>query len=325
MKVSIVSTVLNEAKYLEEFLDSLFSQSQLPDEVVIADGGSTDKTLEILSNFSKKEPRLKIVKATGSNISVGRNAAIKVATGNIIAVTDAGARVSKDWLENLVAGLSESSQVASGFFAPTARTTYEKSLASVTVPVVSEIEPDKFLPSSRSVAFYKEAWEKVHGYPTWLPICEDLVFDLKLKKAGFKFQFCPQAIAFWRPRNTVKKFFKQYFLYARGDGHAKLWWRRHLIRYLAYLNGLLILSMVLSGSIMWLLPFFIGAAGYLAKFYNRFLGHWPEATSGETGRVFCLIPFLVLVGDVAKMIGYPVGNYQRLTKKIKYETFNHYS
>ena len=321
MKISVISTVLNEAKYLEEFLDSLFSQTLQPEEVVIADGGSTDKTLEILSNYSKKEPRLKIVAAAGSNISGGRNAAIKASTGQIIAVTDAGAKLSKEWLANIAAGLSKDFEVASGFFAPTAHTIYEKSLASVTVPIVSEIEPDKFLPSSRSVAFYKSAWEKVNGYPEWLPICEDLVFDLKLKKAGFKFQFCPQAIAFWRPRSTVKKFFKQYFLYARGDGHAKLWWRRHLIRYLAYLNGLLILSMVLSGSVMWLLPFFIGAAGYLAKFYNRFLGHWPDATYRETSRVFCLIPLLVLVGDAAKMIGYPVGNYQRLTKKIKYESY----
>ena len=35
MKVSIIATVLNEEKYLTEFLDSLFSQTLAPDEVVI--------------------------------------------------------------------------------------------------------------------------------------------------------------------------------------------------------------------------------------------------------------------------------------------------
>ncbi|MCX6784034.1 MAG: glycosyltransferase [candidate division WWE3 bacterium] len=321
MKVSIISTVLNEDKYLFDFLDSLFSQTLVPDEVVICDGGSIDTTLEKLQIYAKKQPKLKIVTAPGSNISGGRNAAISAATGDIIAATDAGTRVAPDWLEKLVSSFTSPTDVAAGFFAPIADTTFEKSLAAVTVPVASEIEPEKFLPSSRSVAFYKSAWEAVRGYPEWLPICEDLVFDLKLKKAGFKFNFVPEAKAYWRPRQTLKKFFRQYFMYARGDGHAKLWWRRHLIRYLAYINGLLILSMLFSHSIMWLLPFFIGAAGYMSKFYNRFLIHFPGQPLKITSIAFSYIPVMVFIGDVAKMLGYPWGNYQRVAGKIKYEPY----
>lgn len=320
MKISIIATVLNEEKYLKTFLDSLFGQSLRPDEVVISDGGSTDKTLEILSQYAVTESRLKIVKATASNISAGRNKAIAAASSEIIAVTDAGARVAKNWLEQLVVGLNSDKDVAAGFFAPIASSIFEKSLASVTVPVPMEIDPEKFLPSSRSVAFFKKAWQEVKGYPEWLPICEDLVFDLKLKKAGYRFNFVPGAVAYWRPRPTIARFFKQYFLYARGDGHARLWWRRHLIRYLAYLNGLLILSMVLSGSVMWLLPCLIGAAGYMSKFYNRFLVHFPDETNQILVKSFSLIPFLVLVGDAAKMTGYPWGNMERLTGKIKYKS-----
>jgi len=320
MKVSIIATVLNEEKYLKEFLDSLFSQSYSPDEVVISDGGSGDNTLQFLKDYSLKESRLKVVVAEG-NISLGRNAAIRRASGEIIAVTDAGAHVCRDWLKYLVESFNGDGDVACGFFAPVADSIYEKSLASVTVPIESEIEPEKFLPSSRSVAFLKSSWEEVGGYPEWLPICEDLVFDLKLRKRRYKFNFTPKAVAFWRPRPTVQKFFRQYFLYARGDGHARLWWRRHLIRYLAYLNGALIISMVVSGSVMWLLPFFIGAAGYLAKFYNRFLGHFPKESNKTLVYCFSLIPFFVVVGDIAKMIGYPWGNYQRLTKKINYEPY----
>jgi glycosyltransferase involved in cell wall biosynthesis len=321
MKASIVATVINEEKYLKGFLDSLFGQSLAPDEVVISDGGSTDKTMAILTDYASGEPRLKIVLAPGTNISGGRNKAIAMAAGPIIAVTDAGARVSENWLECLSNSLQSKTDIASGFFSPIANTVYEKSLASVTIPVESEIEPEKFLPSSRSVAFYKSAWEKVGGYPEWLPICEDLYFDLKLKKQGFLFKFVPRAVAFWRPRSTWQKFFKQYFLYARGDGHAKLWWRRHLIRYLAYLNGALILSMVVSGNIMWLLPMFIGVAGYMSKFYNRFLGHFPSESSIVIAKSFSLIPLFVLVGDAAKMCGYPWGNFQRITGKIKYKPY----
>ena len=321
MKFSIIATVLNEEKYLKTFLDSLFGQTLVPDEVVISDGGSSDKTVKIVEKYIAEEPRLKLVLAPRTNISTGRNKAIAAASGQIIAVTDAGAKVSKNWLENLVASLTSEKEVAAGFFAPIADTIFEKSLASVTVPVESEVDPEKFLPSSRSVAFYKSAWELVGGYPEWLPICEDLFFDLKLKKSKFEFVFTPKAVAFWRPRSSFQKFFKQYFLYARGDGHAKLWWRRHLIRYLAYLNGLLIISMVMTGSIMWLLPVFIGAAGYMSKFYNRFLGHFPNEETAIIAKSFSLIPLLVLVGDMAKMTGYPWGNMERLTGKIKYEPY----
>jgi len=76
------------------------------------------------------------------------------------------------------------------------------------------------LPSSRSIAFKKSAWKKVGGYPENLNYCEDLVFDLKLKKAGLKFAFAPKAIVFWPQKKTLKGAVKQFFNYAVGDGMA---------------------------------------------------------------------------------------------------------
>src|SRR3972149_3758303 len=49
--VSFIITLLNEEKDISAFLDSLFEQSALPEEIVIVDGGSTDNTLDILSNY----------------------------------------------------------------------------------------------------------------------------------------------------------------------------------------------------------------------------------------------------------------------------------
>ncbi|MCL5073807.1 MAG: glycosyltransferase, partial [Actinobacteria bacterium] len=49
--VSFIITLLNEEKDISVFLDSLFEQSALPEEIVIVDGGSTDNTLDILGNY----------------------------------------------------------------------------------------------------------------------------------------------------------------------------------------------------------------------------------------------------------------------------------
>ena len=55
MKISFITTVFNEEKTIRAFFDSLFSQSKLPDEIVIVDGGSNDNTIAILKAEKKKQ------------------------------------------------------------------------------------------------------------------------------------------------------------------------------------------------------------------------------------------------------------------------------
>ncbi len=104
MKVSVIATVFNEREAIERLLQSLEAQSRRPDEVVITDGGSTDGTLDTLSAWvaSGRLP-LRAFKKSGANISEGRNAAIAMATSDVIAVTDAGVWLEDGWLEALVA------------------------------------------------------------------------------------------------------------------------------------------------------------------------------------------------------------------------------
>ena len=78
MKTTFITTVFNEGNSLKEFLSSIKFQSLKPDEIIIVDGGSTDKTPEILNEFKNKNKKLniRIIQKTG-NIAVGRNEAIR--------------------------------------------------------------------------------------------------------------------------------------------------------------------------------------------------------------------------------------------------------
>ncbi len=67
--ISIIIPVFNEEKILKEFLDSLFSQIGSY-EVIIVDGGSTDKTWEIASSYSKAQV-IKANKGRGSQMNAG--------------------------------------------------------------------------------------------------------------------------------------------------------------------------------------------------------------------------------------------------------------
>ena len=103
------------------------------------------------------------------------------------------------------------------------------------LPALEDIRPQTFLPSSRSVAFRKEAWEKVGGYPEWLDYSEDVVFDMKMIDCFGQFTFIPKAIVQFQPRSTMQQFARQYYNYASGDGHAGLFLHIHFIRYFTYL------------------------------------------------------------------------------------------
>jgi glycosyltransferase involved in cell wall biosynthesis len=233
--------VFNEGPAIHRLLDSLAAQTRLPDEVVFVDGGSTDDTVSILQ-VAADDGRLplRILVEPGANISRGRNVAIAASSGDVIASTDAGVWLSPDWLDALVTPFAgqDPPQVVSGVFVPDPQDVFEMAMAATVLPTPSQIDPGRFLPSSRSVAFTREAWESVGGYPEWLDYCEDLIFDLRLRQRFSPFAFAPQAAAHFRPRGSVRSFFKQYYLYARGDGKADLWGKRHLIRYLTYLVAL---------------------------------------------------------------------------------------
>jgi glycosyltransferase involved in cell wall biosynthesis len=314
-KVSVIVTVKNEGESIWRLLDSLAAQTRPPDEVVIVDGGSSDGTVEVLQSYgaSGRLP-LRVLVRPGANISAGRNAAIEAAGGEIIASTDAGVRLSSRWLEELLRPFEQDSgdgpplMGVSGFFLPDPQTVFETAMGATVLPVVEDIDPQRFLPSSRSIAFRKEAWEAAGRYPEWLDYCEDLIFDFRLRDLYGPFPFVPTALVHFRPRSSLRAFFSQYYRYARGDGRADLWRKRHAARYLTYLlAGPLLLILAVLHSPAWLLALLLGGGAMVWTPYRRLgpqLGHY---SLGDRLRAMLWVPLIRVTGDIAKMIGYPVG------------------
>jgi glycosyltransferase involved in cell wall biosynthesis len=335
LRVTVISTVLNEGEAIRRLLDSLVAQTRQPDEVVIVDGGSRDNTVAAIQAYADRLP-LRVLVEPGANISRGRNVAIAAATSEVIASVDAGVWLEPGWLEKLVAPLANSkwqianvepavAQVANpqsairnlqsvaGFFVPDPQTPFEIALGATTLPTLADVNPATFLPSSRSVAFTKTAWAAAGGYPEWLDYCEDLIFDFRVREVAGPFAWAPEAVAHFRPRGSLHAFFKQYYRYARGDGKADLWRKRHAIRYATYLIALPgLLALAVLHSPLWLLALLAGAAAYCRTPYRRL---WPRlAALAPRDRLaaLLLVPVIRVVGDAAKMLGYPAGWLWRL-------------
>ncbi|MFC1463527.1 MAG: glycosyltransferase [Candidatus Brachytrichaceae bacterium NZ_4S206] len=324
MRVTLVFTVLNEATSLPTLLDSIAAQTRRPDEIVVCDGGSRDETVALLR--SERRFNLRVIEAPGANISRGRNLAIAAALHEVIACTDAGVRLDPRWLESIVAPLADPRcHGVAGFFTPDPHATFEVAMGATVLPELRDINPEKFLPSSRSVAFRKSAWQAAGGYPEWLDYCEDLIFDMALRERCGAFAFAPEAVAYFRPRGSLSAFFKQYYRYARGDGKANLFFKRHLVRYATYLVALpaLLAGLVWGAPMVKLLAAILllaGIAAYTRAPYRRLRRLWHGLPWSEKLKAVALVPVIRVVGDVAKMLGYPAGVWWRLRRRLGRQT-----
>ncbi|MEM8530245.1 MAG: glycosyltransferase [Chloroflexota bacterium] len=312
--ISLVCTVRDEADNIAALLDSMLQQTRLPDEIVINDCLSHDATPQIVETYIAQGHPIRLVQG-GHNIPSGRNNAIRHAHGPIVACTDAGLTLDPHWLERIIEPLEQNkADIVGGFFRPMPQSLFELALGSTNYREAAEIHHEAFLPFGKSVAFSKRAWERVQGYPEWVDHCEDVLFDLALKRAGFRFAFVPDALVLFRPRPSFAAFAKQYFFYARGDGMAGLWPKRYLIRYATYTAG--------TGLLMaaWRQPWALVLLGLGGFAYTRTpLRRLRLRAGGLTKREFVqaasLIPLIRVVGDISKMVGYPVGVLRRLRKQ----------
>lgn len=98
MTISVVIPVFNEEKRIFNTLKAIYSGSIVPLEVIVVDGGSTDRTVSIIKNAY---PEVIILRNPDRTAATGRNVGIRKAHGEIIAFTDGDCLVDFNWLENI--------------------------------------------------------------------------------------------------------------------------------------------------------------------------------------------------------------------------------
>ena len=310
MTVAICATVKNEAADAPALVASLREQDLAADEIVIVDGGSTDGTFEALRAAAQGDPRFSLRRAPGANIASGRNLAIGATQSPLIAVTDAGLRRSAQWLRALVAAVQDERLAAGsyGYILAAPETTFEAALGAVALPLAPQIDSARYPPSSGSALFRREWLDRVGGYPEWLAHGEDLWLDREIWRNGGWFRHAPGADVGIRPRPSVVAFFRQYFLYAAGDGHAGMLVRRHALRYGAYALGLA-LMLHPSPAARSLLLALTGA--YLGRSLRRTPAMIRRTATANALGAAALTPPLRIIGDLAKMSGFVAGLTRR--------------
>jgi cellulose synthase/poly-beta-1,6-N-acetylglucosamine synthase-like glycosyltransferase len=219
--VSIIVPTLNSESTIDECLRSILEldyPKQLL-EVIVIDGGSTDKTAEL----SKAHP-IRFVYSE-LNPPAAYNLVLKDITNPIIGLVDSDAKVEKQWLRKLVKHLGDANVAgASG--------TVETWNSDKLVPRVIGYELSyryRRLPgtvervATMNLLLKKKIVLEIGGFDESLPTQYDTDIGARLAEAGYTIAFDLDAVCYHFHRPTLKKFFKQQYKY--GENTWKLYFK----------------------------------------------------------------------------------------------------
>ncbi len=222
VEVSLVATMRNERDSIERWVRDVLAQTRLPDEIIVVDGGSDDGSPDRLRLASAGSPvPFRILELGPTAIARSRNAGIEAAVCPVIAVTDLGAGLHPRWLERITApfALDPATEVVGGFYV--AENRHGAVLRRRLWPRLDQVWPQSFIPSSRSLAFRRSAWDAVRGYPEWLSLTgEDTYFALELKRYCRNWAFVPDAVVYWDAPESRAAYWRKAYGWSVGDGES---------------------------------------------------------------------------------------------------------
>lgn len=228
--ISIVIPTFNEERTIKNCLESLYSIDYPKEnfEIIIADGGSKDNTLDIVRNYQEK---LNIKLVNGGTRGEGCNTGIENALYPYIVFTDADCTFGKEWLKTLVSTLLEvESKNVVSVGGPNI-TPYEDTLFARCVGYVTSSfwgsggsrfgwkkKEACFVDhnSGCNVIYKKNILEEIGKFDTSLKTAEDVDLDYRILKKGYKLYYTPDAVVMHWRRATWRKFFRQYYYNAVG-------------------------------------------------------------------------------------------------------------
>lgn len=237
LPVSLIATVLNEAQTIEQFLQSYLHQTIHASEFIVIDAGSSDGTVALLQNFARRHPtlQLRISQQVGSKRGAARNLAIKTSAYPTIVMTDAGCRLDPHWLEQLwLVKNQQQAQVVGGFFAGDARSRIEQAIVPYFLQLGTQVTPDTFVPTSRSLLIDKEVFWRSGGFREDLVVSEDYELMRRLQQLPIRFAFAKQALVYWQPPSNLAAFARKIVTFAYSDAHIGILRKKVTLIYLRY-------------------------------------------------------------------------------------------
>jgi glycosyltransferase involved in cell wall biosynthesis len=300
LRVSVAVPVRNEERTLGPLLDSLLAQTLPPDEIILADGGSTDGTVAVARTYADRGVR--VLEIGPAYPGRGRNEAIVAARNDWIALTDAGCVADPGWL----AGLTALGQtlggpgIVFGTYEPQLKSEWDVAQALAFVSPVNPATQTRS-PSVASILVHRTVWYRTGRFPEHLRAAEDLLFIRRIEASGTPVAHAPTAVVRWNLARGPQAVFRRFRLYSGHHLAAGLYRSWHL-RVLAMDIG----AGVLTGAgYFWRWLLVVLGAGALARVLRTIL---PRRANIAGARPFrpdrvVRVAWLLFLADLAMWLG----------------------
>lgn len=236
--ITVVIPVFNEERFIGETLGQLVWQDypETRYEILVCDGGSTDRTREAVREISVDHPMVKLLDNPGKRSSSGRNVGFKSGRGDYFVVIDGHCSIpSATLLRDIAAAFEKSGADALGRaqpLAPDGITFFQRAVALARAARIghggdSLIYSDHagfVSPVSNGAMYRKEVFEAVGYVDERFDACEDVEFNYRVEKAGLKAYMSPELTVLYYPRDSLGGLYRQMRRY--GEGRCRLW-RKH--------------------------------------------------------------------------------------------------
>ncbi len=227
--ISVIIPTLNEEKYIGRCLDSILGQTYGGElEIIIADGGSADKTTEIIIKYCNAHPNIRLIDNPKKYQAPGRNLAIKESTADLIAYIDAHSYADRDWLEQLYTAFAELdgrieklAGVGSVYF-DASQTAFSTASDAALKSVLSGAGGGHFLNAGHisevdnayGCLYKKDVLNEAGLYNEALIAGEDMELNQRItSRFGYKLFVNPRAITYYYRPQTAGELIRQQFHY----------------------------------------------------------------------------------------------------------------
>lgn len=210
--ISIVIPAYNSEKTIGECLSSLLNQTKKPDEIIVVDDGSEDRTKDIVRKFKN----VILLEQKHKGPAVARNIGAKRAKGEILLFTDSDCMPNKDWVSEMtkpfenkeivgVQGRYETKQngLIARFTQLEIEDRYDRMRKFETIDFVG----------SYSAGYRKRTFIEFNGFDESFPTAsgEDPELSFKLSKAKHKMVLNDKAVVYHNHVSSLRAYLRQKF------------------------------------------------------------------------------------------------------------------
>jgi glycosyltransferase involved in cell wall biosynthesis len=227
--LSVVLPIYNEERHIQCCLEGIARQTYPHElfEILLVDGGSTDRTLEMVEQFSIKYPDIicRVQHNPKQIVPAALNIGIKQARGSIIVRVDGHTVLTPDYMEHCVYWLEKTGAAnVGGAITPVGVDPLSNAIAAVmTHPFGAGdakfhySDKAQFVDTVYMGAFQREIFDTAGLFDEHLVRNQDYEMNYRIRKVGGRIFYSPDIRSHYTPRSTLHSLARQYFQYG--------WWK----------------------------------------------------------------------------------------------------